>query len=102
MRSPSLVSGDSALPRAAAEDTTWSVPAIVAALGRSGLRAVVRLIYEPGYRGTDDSFSHAAIVESLRAGNGWGINPGEPVNLSTSPLFTLLMLGLSWLGAGGT
>lgn len=59
------------------------------------LPALARLAYYPGYLGTDDSFIHAAIIESLRAGAGWGINPGEPVNLSTSPLFTLLMLGLS-------
>jgi hypothetical protein len=57
--------------------------------------ALVRLVYYPDYLGTDDSYIHAAIIENLRAGEGWGINPGQPVNLSTSPLFTLLMLGLS-------
>jgi hypothetical protein len=97
MPSPSLVSGDRVLSRGASEETAWNLPVLVAALCLSALPAVVRLIYYPGYLGTDDSFIHAAIVESLRAGNGWGINPGEPVNLSTSPLFTLLMLGLSWL-----
>jgi hypothetical protein len=72
-------------------------PALLAALCLSALPAVVRLLYYPGYLGTDDSFIHAAIIESLRAGNGWGINPGEPVNLSTSPLFTVLMLAVSWI-----
>lgn len=70
-------------------------PVIVAALCLSVLPALVRLVYYPDYLGTDDSYIHAAIIENLRAGEGWGINPGQPVNLSTSPLFTLLMLGLS-------
>jgi hypothetical protein len=73
----------------------WSFPVIVAALCLSVLPALIRLVYFPGYLGTDDSFIHAAIIESLREGHGWGINPGEPVNLSTSPLFTLIMLSLS-------
>ena len=72
-------------------------PALFAALCISALPALVRFVYYPGYLGTDDSFIHAAIIESLRTGNGWGINPGEPVNLSTSPLFTLLMLAISWV-----
>jgi hypothetical protein len=71
------------------------IPAIAAALCLAALPALARLVYYPGYLGTDDSFIHAAIIESLRLGEGWGINPGEPVNLSTSPLFTLVMLGLS-------
>jgi hypothetical protein len=65
------------------------------ALILSVLPAVIRAVYYPDYPGTDDSFIHAAIVESLRHGQGWGINPGQPVNLSTSPLFTLLMLAVS-------
>jgi hypothetical protein len=73
----------------------WNTPMLIAALCVSLLPAAIRLIYFPGYLGTDDSFIHAAIIESLREGHGWGINPGEPVNLSTSPLFTLIMLALS-------
>jgi hypothetical protein len=80
---------------AEAPTALWSFPVIVAALCLSVLPALVRLVYFPGYLGTDDSFIHAAIIESLREGHGWGINPGEPVNLSTSPLFTLIMLALS-------
>src|SRR5689334_12558191 len=96
MSSSSIASGE--LRRAGSPaDTAWPFPVLVAALCLSALPAVVRLAYYPGYLGTDDSFIHAAIIESLRQGHGWGINPGEPVNLSTSPLFTLLMLGLSRL-----
>jgi hypothetical protein len=78
-------------------EATWNLPVLIAALCLSVLPVVIRLIYFPAYLGTDDSYIHAAIIESLRQGHGWGINPGEPVNLSTSPLFTLLMLGVSRL-----
>ncbi|HEX2116164.1 MAG TPA: hypothetical protein VHM01_17300 [Alphaproteobacteria bacterium] len=81
----------------ASANSLWSWPTLLIALCLSALPAVVRLIYYPGYLGTDDSFIHAAVIESLRAGHGWGINPGEPVNISTSPLFTLLMLAVSWV-----
>jgi hypothetical protein len=84
-------------PDAGAVATSWSWPTLLGALCLSALPAIVRLIYYPDYLGTDDSFIHAAIIQSLRDGHGWGINPGEPVNLSTSPLFTLLMLAVSWL-----
>lgn len=69
--------------------------ALVFAVALSAVPVVIRAVYYPDYPGTDDSFIHAAIIENLRAGRGWGINPGEPVNLSTSPLFTLLMLAVS-------
>lgn len=78
-----------------AHPSFWSLPVVVAALCLSALPALIRLAYYPGYLGTDDSYIHAAIIDNLAAGQGWGINPGEPVNLSTSPLFTLLMLGLA-------
>ncbi len=69
--------------------------ALAVALLLSAVPALVRAVYYPDYPGTDDSFIHAAIIGNLAAGWGWGINPGEPVNLSTSPLFTLIMLAVS-------
>jgi hypothetical protein len=56
----------------------------------------VKLIYFPQYPGTDDAFIHAALVKNILSGNGWAINPHNPVNMSTSPLFTLLLCGVSY------
>jgi hypothetical protein len=95
MQSLNALKAQPALRGSSVADMQW--PALFAALCISALPALVRFVYYPGYLGTDDSFIHAAIIESLRTGNGWGINPGEPVNLSTSPLFTLLMLAISWV-----
>ena len=80
---------------AESEATRHPTPALAGALLLSAIPALVRALYYPDYPGTDDSFIHAAIIENLAAGWGWGINPGEPVNLSTSPLFTLIMLAVS-------
>lgn len=77
------------------ETVRHPTPALAGALLLSAVPALMRAIYYPDYLGTDDSFIHAAIIENLAAGWGWGINPGEPVNLSTSPLFTLIMLAVS-------
>lgn len=86
----------SRIDSAAVSDATPSL-ALVFAIALSIIPVAIRAAYYPDYPGTDDSFIHAAIIENLRAGRGWGINPGEPVNLSTSPLFTLLMLAVSHL-----
>ena len=58
---------------------------------------VVRTAFYHDYPGADDAFIHLAIIDSLRESGTWGINPGEPVNLSTSPLFTLVFLGFSFV-----
>lgn len=58
---------------------------------------LVRLAFYPMYPGADDAFIHMAIVDSLRESGTWGINPGETVHLSTSPVFTLLFYALSFL-----
>jgi hypothetical protein len=68
---------------------------LIVVLAIAAVPAVIRAVSYPDYPGTDDSFIHAAIIENLRAGRGWGINPHEPVNLSTSPLFTILMRGVA-------
>ena len=52
---------------------------------------VARLLSYPDYPGSDDAFIHLQIVRNLTHGFGWGINVGQRVNLSTSPLFTLLL-----------
>jgi hypothetical protein len=52
---------------------------------------LVKRIFYPDYPGSDDAFIHLQVVRNLTAGLGWGINAGEPVNISTSPLFTILV-----------
>jgi len=78
-------------------------PAIDAAIGEQGLRpgqialvalccllpAVVKLLSYPDYPGSDDAFIHFSVIQNIHRGGGWGVNAGEPVFLSTSPLFTV-------------
>ena len=51
---------------------------------------LVRQIFFPEYPGPDDAFIHLAVINSIAKFNTWGINPGENINLSTSPLFTVI------------
>ena len=62
------------------------------------LPAAVRLACYPGYPGSDDAFIHYAVASNVATDRGWGIQPGESVNLSSSPLFTLTATGLVALG----
>lgn len=50
--------------------------------------AILRWIVAPDYPGTDDAFIHAAIIENIHEGAGWGVNAGDRVFMTTSPLFT--------------
>ena len=59
---------------------------------------VVKVALFPSYPGSDDAFIHLRIAALVEAGVGWGINPGQWVNMSTSPLFTLVVAGLDRLG----
>jgi len=49
----------------------------------------------------DDSWIHLRFAQSLAAGRGFGVNPGEPVAGSTAPLWTLLLAGVMALGVPG-
>jgi hypothetical protein len=53
------------------------------------LPAIVKLYYYPDYPGSDDAFIHFSVIQNIHRGWGWGVNAGEPVFLSTSPLFTV-------------
>ena len=53
--------------------------------------SVIKLLCYPQNIGSDDAYIHLRVATNFIAGRGWGINPGEPVNLSTSPAFTLLL-----------
>lgn len=89
-------SGLAVAPVAKGLRLSWAV-AMVAAI--SLVPVAVRLVWYPAYPGSDDAFIHASIIQNIRSGLGWGINPGENVFLTTSPLFTLAFLGLSHLAS---
>src|SRR5512141_1854778 len=55
----------------------------------------------PGPRTIDDSFITFRYARNLLAGQGFVYNPGERVQGTTTPLYTLLMTGLGAL-TGGT
>ena len=59
---------------------------------------LVKLFCYPTYPGSDDAFIHLTIIRNVTHGLGWGINPGEPINLSSSPLYTILVSLLSLCG----
>ena len=61
------------------------------------LPLIIRLFYYPNYPGADDAFIHAAVIQMLCDHHTWGINPGEYVNMSTSPLFTVCFSAIYYL-----
>lgn len=66
---------------------------------------LIKWAYYANYPGFDDAFIHLRVAENLAHGKGWGVNAFEPINVSSSPLFTLLLaagvrLGLPHLGFG--
>lgn len=73
----------------------------LAVAGLCLLPAIVKLLFYRSYPGSDDSFIHLSVIEHITAGQGWGVNPNDPVNLSSSPMFTLLLLALHPFGSIG-
>jgi len=51
----------------------------------------IKLTYYPHNIGSDDAYIHVRVASEYVNRLGWGINPHEPVNLSTAPAFTLLL-----------
>jgi hypothetical protein len=47
----------------------------------------------------DDLFIYLRVVRNVLAGDGWGFNPGEPVNVASSGGWLLVLIGAS-LGSG--
>jgi hypothetical protein len=68
---------------------------IAALLLVSAIPSAVKILFYPDYPGSDDSFMHLSIIQNLSHGVGWGINANEPVNLSTSPAFTVIFYFVS-------
>jgi hypothetical protein len=63
--------------------------------------ALVHVIFYPAYVGADDAFIHVAVAEHILRGDGWGIISHDRVNLSSSPLFTILLLAVLPIGSIG-
>jgi hypothetical protein len=61
--------------------------------------ALVKLMCYPHNIGSDDAYIHLRIATNFLQGSGWGINPHQPVNLSTSPGFTLILIAAEKLSA---
>lgn len=49
----------------------------------------------------DDGWIHLRVADNLATGGGFAINPGEPVAVSTAPLWTVGLAGLLALGVPG-
>lgn len=49
----------------------------------------------------DDLYIYLRMVANVLAGRAWGFNPGEAVNVASSPGWFLVLLGLGAAGAGG-
>lgn len=69
---------------------------------RSGLVCVIVAIFAFASRHfvVDDGLIYARFMHNALTGQGLVFNPGESVNGLTSPLFTNLLLGCSWLLGG--
>ena len=68
--------------------------ALVSGLGAGAFAAIA-----PAGFPLDDAWIHLQLARNLSAGQGFGLNPGESVSLSTAPLWTLfvaLLHGLPW------
>ncbi len=49
----------------------------------------------------DDSWIHLTLARNVATGGGFGINRGEPIAVSTAPLWSLALAGLLALGVPG-
>ena len=71
------------------------IPAVAALSGGAYILAGWAYAGSLGYP-LDDSWIHQTLARNLIAYGQWAINPGEPISVSTAPLWTLLLaLGYS-------
>jgi hypothetical protein len=70
-----------------------NVAAVILAL----LPSAIKLLYYPHNIGSDDAYIHLQVARNILSGHGWGLNPDIPVNMSSSPAFTLLLTLVSAL-----
>jgi arabinofuranosyltransferase len=75
-------------------------------LGAAALAAALfllaehRIAHAPGLP-LDDAWIHLTLARNVATGGGFGINRGEPVAVSTAPLWSLTLAGLLALGVPG-
>ena len=75
-------------------------------LGAAALAAALfllaehRIAHAPGLP-LDDGWIHLTLARNVATGGGFGINRGEPVAVSTAPLWSLALAGLLALGVPG-
>jgi hypothetical protein len=85
-------------PSRAALDRKDLLLLVAAALAASVfLIAERRIAHAPGLP-LDDGWIHLTVARNLATGRGFGINPGEPVAVSTAPLWSVALAGLLALG----
>ena len=65
----------------------WIAVALLAAIPLA-----VKLFAYPSYIGSDDAYIHLQVARNIYTSHVWGIDPAIRCNLSTSPLFTLLLV----------
>jgi hypothetical protein len=70
-----------------------NITAILLAL----IPSLIKLLYYPHNIGSDDAYIHLQIARNVLSGHGWGLNAEMPVNMSSSPAFTLLLIFISTL-----
>jgi hypothetical protein len=66
-----------------------------AALILALIPSLIKLFYYPHNIGSDDAYIHLQVARNVISGHGWGLNANTPVNLSSSPAFTLLLVLVS-------
>jgi hypothetical protein len=59
---------------------------------------IVKAVLFPSYPGSDDAFIHLRVASLFASGSAWGINPGQWVNMSSSPVLTLIVSAVIWVG----
>ncbi|MGY1752142.1 hypothetical protein [Blastococcus sp. SYSU D01042] len=60
--------------------------------------ALAKVCFYADYPGSDDAFIHIAVAQHILDGEGWGIDSSDRVNMSSSPVFTVLLLPLLAMG----
>jgi hypothetical protein len=59
--------------------------------------SLIKLLYYPHNIGSDDAYIHLQVARNVISGHGWGLNADMPVNMSSSPAFTILLILVSAL-----
>ena len=63
--------------------------------------ALVKFFSYPAYPGPDGAFLQVAVAEHILDGKGWGIVSHDRVNLTSSPIFILVLVAVLAIGSIG-